>query len=331
MTGLARLAVTFADVCVLDIEDRDHRHRVAAAASDPVVEKGVAETWAAREDPENAPVLGTVFRTGHPVLCSNVVSGVLETTVQAESERDLVRRMGLTSYVAAPLVVRGKVMGVFLLMSAGSSRRYDREDLALVEELARRASCALDNARLYRDAKEATVSRDQVLGTVAHDLRSPLNAITLGATRLQQSIVSDDVSRRLVESIVRSAKRMARLIDDLLDVTQIEARTFAVELQRQAASELVTEAIETLAPMVSNVKFEALTSPELPEVLADRGRVLQVFSNLVGNSIEIHSRGWQHQGGCRTRRKRSSLLGLGHGPGDVRRRGRAYLRPVLES
>ncbi|HEY7396548.1 MAG TPA: PAS domain S-box protein [Gemmatimonadaceae bacterium] len=138
--------------------------------------------------------------------------------------------------------------------------------------------------------KRAIVARDEVLGFVAHDLRNPLGAILMQAALLER--VGPDPERRdqkAKELIIRSAKRMNRLIQDLLDVATIEAGRLKLESTRVSASELVREAVEAQAThaTAANVNLRLDVPYDVPAIWADRDRLLQVFENLVGNAIKF--------------------------------------------
>ena len=138
--------------------------------------------------------------------------------------------------------------------------------------------------------KRAVAARDEVLGFVAHDLRNPLSAILMQASLLERP--APDPERRdqkAKELIVRSAKRMNRLIQDLLDVATIEAGRFKVEPSRLSASDLVREAVEAHAMLAasSNVELRLKVSDDVPAIWGDRNRLLQVFENLIGNAIKF--------------------------------------------
>src|SRR6185369_5582520 len=124
------------------------------------------------------------------------------------------------SIMGVPLAVRGELLGILVLVSSRRSRSYKPQDLRLAEALAARAALAIENGRLYQAAVRATRLRDEVLGVVAHDLRNPLAAITMAATALQRKGPDGEPrSLKPVESIIRTAGRMNRLIGDLLDVS----------------------------------------------------------------------------------------------------------------
>ena len=196
--------------------------------------------------------------------------------------------------IAVPLRVGGKVSGGLVLCWSESDRRYSEEDVPLIEELARRASLAVDNARLFHEATQATRARDEMLSVVAHDLRNPLNTIFMGSSAMIEDITEPDSSIGKHARIVkRAAERMNRLIQDLLDIRRTESGTLSVELRDESVVALMSEAMEMLRPLATAAAVELLSEigENVSTVSADSSRLLQVLSNLVGNAIKFTPRG----------------------------------------
>jgi signal transduction histidine kinase len=187
--------------------------------------------------------------------------------------------------IVVPLVSRGQVLGVVIAV-ASETKPFRSDDVPVFVELARHASLAIDNARLYRESQQAVRAREEVLAIVSHDLRNPLNAITLAASLLRTS--GED--REQVETISLSAKRMSRLIEDLLDVTRLEGgKRLPIEPARVDVTTLMEEAYDLFKAQAAasevNLGFEP--AENVPPVYADRHRVMQVLSNLIGNSLKF--------------------------------------------
>ncbi|HEX7190315.1 MAG TPA: HAMP domain-containing sensor histidine kinase, partial [Thermoanaerobaculia bacterium] len=158
------------------------------------------------------------------------------------------------------------------------------------KELARVGSLAIDNARLYLDSQQALRAREEVLAIVSHDLRNPLNAVKLGASLLAHSeaITGDD--REQLEIIDISANRMADLIADLLDVTRLEGgKRLPIEPARVELEPLFGEAHELFRTQAAAnaIELDYEIEPGTPAIYADRHRVMQVLSNLIGNGLKF--------------------------------------------
>lgn len=131
-------------------------------------------------------------------------------------------------------------------------------------------------------------AREDMVSVVSHDLRNPLNVVTMTAALLKRELGGTPTGR-YVERIERSVEQMLRLINDLLDVARIESGTFAIEAGSQSPASLIGAAVELFRPLATSrsLAMVAVASDQLPPVHADRGRVLQLLSNLVGNAIKF--------------------------------------------
>ena len=145
------------------------------------------------------------------------------------------------------------------------------------------------------EAETAVTTRDGLLAIVSHDLRSPLSVVVTGASLLQRMTIEGregEAVRKPSQAILRSADRMNRLIADLLDLAHIHAGKLSVELRPQDVEAIVHEGVEMLGPLATklDLKLEGIASAGL-QVNCDRGRVLQVLSNLVGNALKFTPKG----------------------------------------
>ena len=298
--NLARLFVpALADYCLIDEVSSDGGvRRIALAHRDPAKEGLLLRNHrhGPDVDPERHPVIN-VLRTGKPFLASEVSPQIFDYLTHDEPlRRDALRKLAPQSFLIVPLIARARNLGVITLVAAESGRRYGSEDLALAEEVARRAALAVDNARLYGEARRAAKTREDVLAFVSHDLRNSLATILLNASSVLESPATerlDPGDREQIEWIARASEQMNHLIEDLLDVTRIESGHLTVEPRPQPADLVVAEAHSTLQPIAKakGVRLESWVETETPRVLADGGRVLQVFTNLVGNAIKFTPEG----------------------------------------
>jgi len=128
---------------------------------------------------------------------------------------------------------------------------------------------------------------------VAHDLRNPLNTVTMAiGLMLENTPVERTQERRQVEIVRRAADRMNRMIQDLLDVKRMESGRLAIDLRPEDVDVIINDMIEMLRPLAvgSSITLEASIPEGLPPVLADSARIQQVLSNLVGNAVKFTPR-----------------------------------------
>jgi PAS domain S-box-containing protein len=165
---LAELCVPFlADLCLIDVADDDGIRRHAAAHADPAqAELAALLATQFAPDPFGAHPAASVVRGGRSELAEEMSDEFLRSTTRSEEHYRIVTALGFTSYMCVPLTARGRTLGALTLVSAGSGRRFGPADLALAEELARRAGLALDNARLFAE-------RDHVARALQSSLLPP--------------------------------------------------------------------------------------------------------------------------------------------------------------
>lgn len=137
--------------------------------------------------------------------------------------------------------------------------------------------------------QSAMRAREEILAVVSHDLRNPLDAIQMAAALLGGKTSPDARTRKQVETIQRAAGRMHHLLGDLLDMASIQAGRLAVDLKPESPESLVEEAMEMHAPAAREKGLSITGDASFggSQLLCDRDRVLQVFSNLLGNAIKF--------------------------------------------
>lgn len=191
-----------------------------------------------------------------------------------------------------------RATGKVFFNEAGRPLRF----IGTVQDIDEQKQLEAQRARLFeaeRSAREqaeaASRMREDLVAIVSHDLRNPLSSISMSAEVLQ-AIVSSDASpqlRRPLETIVRSVGRMKRLISDLLDVASIDAGGLSVHKEPHEATVLMREAIEMMLPIAveKSLLLEFEPTAVMFQVAVDKERILQVFSNLIGNAIKFTREG----------------------------------------
>ena len=291
---LARLAVPrLADVCAVDLLDRDGgRRRVEIAhAVDGVAMVAPSEDGASDPQSPSASLARAVAERASQLIVA------AERSDFGDVARDplliaALEALGAPTMLVVPLVARGRVLGVLQFLALDGARLSSADDLLFIEDLARRAALAVDNALLYGEAQRATRARDDVLAIVSHDLRNPLNTIQMSTSFLLDVLDAPGADVPLVPQLQimrRATKRANALIQDLLDVSRIDAGTLAVAEVPTSAALLLSDAALEEEP---GILAKGLTlqhewhGPDV-DVAVDRSRISQLFANLVGNAVKF--------------------------------------------
>jgi PAS domain S-box-containing protein len=292
---IAELVVRHAaQMCIVYMIEEDATvRRLTVAHADPT--KAAACKTLAKLSVEPRHILSAaVIETRHPQLFDDISPELLESYADDEEHLRVLREIAPRSALMVPLLSGGGVLGALVLASS-RPHQFGARDIGLAAELARRAALAIENARLYEAAKRATQARDEILGIVAHDVRSPLNVIFLTAQLLERRLekIADAKCREHVKSIMRSVTRAECLIRDLLDVSRTEAGALTLACEVVATKPVIVDVWESLGCLASEASIELRLEADeaLPAIWADQDRLRQVFENLVGNAIKFTPKG----------------------------------------
>jgi signal transduction histidine kinase/PleD family two-component response regulator len=186
-----------------------------------------------------------------------------------------------------PLMAGDQIRGALVLL--GNAQQMDSARVALIREFASRASIAMENARLYTAVQEADRRKNEFLAMLAHELRNPLAPIRNAVHIMQGDDVTQLTMNWARDVIGRQADHMARLVDDLLDVSRIVQGKVVVKPERLKLGALVERALEGSSPRVAG--RDQLLSVQLPqqeiELDGDGVRLAQVLGNLINNASKF--------------------------------------------
>ncbi len=291
LINISRLAIpTFADWCFVYLAlESEEISSALIAHMDPEKEYLSQQIELRPEDLSSTtlPVV-RVFQSGTPELLSDISEEELRETVKDEQKFQALKELGLRSAVVVPIPGRHSVMGVIGFASPAPGR-YTSTELNFAQELARRISLALENARLYREAQEANRTKDEFLATLSHELRTPLNAI-LGWTQILRAKKLDEITTsRAFEAIERNAKAQAELIEDLLDVSRIITGRLRLELEPVELWGSVDAALDSVRPAADakGVRMECHVARDSSMIAGDRRRLQQIVWNLLSNAVKF--------------------------------------------
>jgi PAS domain S-box-containing protein len=296
LAHVARLVVpTLADWCAVDLLTADGGlERVAAAHREPEKVEQVHEVLRHFELDWNAPRgLPRVLRTGEPEWLPTVPESFFDAGARDEHQTRLLHALGLASYLCVPLLSRGRILGALTLVYAEEGRVYDEGELRLAEDLARRAAISVDNARLFRESKEAVQVRDEFLSIASHELKTPLTPLRLKLHSLRRSArrgtgaLDGGTLLAHLDVAERQVARLSRLIDSLLDVSRIGAGKLELDWEEVDLAEVVREVVGRFEPQATKAGCLVTVSAPGPVIGRwDRLRLDQVVTNLLTNALK---------------------------------------------
>ncbi|HZG38118.1 MAG TPA: PAS domain S-box protein [Nodosilinea sp.] len=302
---VARLTVPeLADWCTVHIvEENGAIDQIAVAHIDPAKLE-----WADQLrdkyplDPNAERGAALTLRTGQSDFVPEIPDELLVHAAQDPEHLEILRQVGFSSVMTVPLHSQDRVIGAISFISAESGRRYTPADLQLAEELAQRASLAIENAQLYqaaqRDRTKAEAAnriKDEFLAVLSHELRSPLNPILGWARMLRSKSLDAAKTDQALETIERNAKLQAQLIEDLLDVSRILQGKLTLTVAPVNLVTTIEAAAETvrLAAEAKRIQIQTTLQAIAGQVLGDTNRLQQVIWNLLSNAVKFTPAGGQ--------------------------------------
>ncbi|WP_164001504.1 ATP-binding protein [Pyxidicoccus caerfyrddinensis] len=295
---LARLAVpTLADWCTVDVlDERGRVEHIAVAHADPERARSLHDFLRNHPHPPDAHRgVARVLRTGEPDWMAHIPEDALRGSTWGGAERrDMLRTLGIRSYLIVPLIAGGRVLGTLSLMQAESGRHYTEEDVRVAEDLARRAALAVDNARLYQASQQAVRLRDEFLSVASHELRTPLTPIRIKVQALQRhtqaapgGVLPSDKVASVLDTVSMQTRRLGRLVDALLDVSQFSAGRLEIHREPVDLAALMHEVAASFEADCAKAGCRLdLHVPGTVVGTYDRRRVEQVVSHLLANAVK---------------------------------------------
>ncbi|MCZ6819417.1 MAG: PAS domain S-box protein [Calditrichaeota bacterium] len=240
-------------------------------------------------------IVGAVMTTGKASLASSPFDEELSETMFCYLDE----RYAISSIMCVPLRVRGRMLGVMVYLLFDAKRQYRNDEIRLAQELADRASMALENARLFDETRQKAVElekankmKSEFLANVSHELRTPLNAIiTLSDIQLSTATAKEDAERRKqLEIIQRSGKNLLSLINDILDLSKIESGRIDPVYSEIPIRAVVEETVEEIRPLCikKGLALEYGCARNVPKMFfSDQDKLTKALTNILSNAVKF--------------------------------------------
>jgi len=300
LQGVVGLAMPLlADYGYFDIVAGDCVQRVACAHEDPQTALGLRRPPRPRSETREIKV--DALSTGRAGFYPHVDEAWMCQVATSAVHLDAMRRRSLSSLITVPLGSRGELVGALTLCYGKTKRHHAREDVALAEELAFRATIAIEQSRLYRSAQDAARRaedanrvKDEFLATVSHELRTPLNAISGWSSLLVQRMGEPAAAKKAVEVIRRNVQAQTQIVEDILDMSRIMTGKLTLDSEPVDVLAVVRDALDVVRPSADakGVTTTFVDPPSEPCLLVgDARRLQQVAWNLLSNAVKFTDAG----------------------------------------
>jgi PAS domain S-box-containing protein len=309
---------SFADWCAVElVTEQGDIEQLAVAHVDPAkvawAEQFRRRFRAGRDSLNGVP---HVIRTGESEFYQHITDEMLVRAAKSEEHLQVMREIGFSSAILVPLRARGNTLGAVTFVYAESKRTYTQADVHFAEELANYAALAIDNARLYDEARrteaelrvlnetleQRVASRTEDLArsnrdlqdfayVASHDLQEPLRKIVAFSDRLQdlggQSL--EPVARDYLARMQNAAARMQGLINDLLTLSHISTR--GLQLAPTNLAKIIHDEVLVDLEASLDESHGTVEVGDMPHLIADPLQMRQLMQNLIGNGLKFRRAG----------------------------------------
>jgi signal transduction histidine kinase len=297
--------------CIVDLLSPEGKiERLSVIHPDPAL-GSLARELEVRYPPRSSDLVGAprILKTQQPELVPEVSDQMLAASAYDPRQLGILRELGMTSYMIVPLKARDRLLGSITFISTDPNVRYTPKDLLFAEDLAGRAAMAMDNARLFQEARQsredamAAVARAELadraktdfLATMSHELRTPLNAIAGYAELLELGMRGPvtEQQREAIARIRRSQQHLLGIVNDILTFARTESGRMPVNLEPTLVASAIDAANFLVGPMFAANEIVLTVKEHPPDlaVVADRERLQQILVNIMSNAAKFSPRG----------------------------------------
>ncbi|MBN1997359.1 PAS domain S-box protein, partial [candidate division KSB1 bacterium] len=234
------------------------------------------------------------FRTSHSFFVKNAEGGGKKAGFGDQWEE--------LDCLIVPIKITTKILGFFFLFVPKNGLWPDKDQLKLLELLGYKAAIDLENHRLYitmstknRQLERTNRHKTETFSTMSHELRTPLNSIiTMSSFVVKWSDNLSEEQLKQVRIILHNGEKLLRLINNLLDISKLEAGKMEIQYSYFALPQLVEDCTETIKPLCDEKKlaFDVKTDQSLPRyIFSDSDKIEQVLNNILSNAVKYTERG----------------------------------------
>jgi len=300
---LADLAVPeFADWCTITMKDETTGAIVRMAAVHASREKAPLLEELFRDYAPSSDRTGgiaEVIRVGVSTLTPTIDEELLRRAARDERHLDLMMSLGSHSGIVVPIMIRDEAVGAISLIYGQSGRKYGPEDLETAEELGRRAGIAIDNARLYEQAQAAVRARSEFLSIASHELKTPITSLKLQLQLARRRVDPErgtapppEKLAKTLDASLGQIDRLVGLIENLLDMSRIEAGRLSFDFERRDLAEFAKDVVDRYGEQFDSGEYPVACEGEPGIVVrCDPFRLEQVLVNLLSNALKYGNGG----------------------------------------
>ncbi|MBL7546188.1 MAG: response regulator [Bdellovibrionaceae bacterium] len=292
-----------ADWCVIDIISENSEPQMIVWHWNPEMREWAAEKQKKyRPDWRSDLGVSRVINTGTAERIEVITDEMLQASTENTDHLEDIKKLGMSSVMIVPILGNRTVVGAITFIASESKRKFSSFDLTLAEDLGRRAGLAIEKAILYESerkarelAENANNSKSTFLANMSHEIRTPLNAL-IGFNELLRSNSLTKEDREEYHNIIqRNGDLLLHLIDDILDLSKVEAGHLNLETVTISLPDLLNDikSFKTAKASAKGLQFIMDIIGEIPPLfVTDPLRLKQILNNIIGNAIKFTSTGY---------------------------------------
>lgn len=289
---------------VNQIRDRFDLYHVAIFLSDQIneyaiIREGTGDVGTVLKSSEykfaigSDTIVGKSALTGEPILVNDVSTSELYSPISLLPETK--------SEIGVPMKIGGKVIGV-LDIKSDATNAFTQNETAVLQILADQIAVAIENSRAFELSQKAVEEmheidriKNQFMANMSHELRTPLNSI-IGFSRVILKGIDGPINETQAQdlsAIYTSGQHLLSLINNILDLSKIEAGKMELQYSEINLSDVINSALSTASGLIKDkpIKLEQVIPPDLPNVKADQTRIRQVLINFISNAVKFTESG----------------------------------------
>ncbi len=295
--SISRLAVPYlADWCSFDVTNDDEvLENLVTYHRDPhQIERTKALQELYWNHPNSEDDTLKVLASGKAQIYTDPGFKLLKDPNLSKEQISLANELSETTFMVIPLIAHGHSLGTMTFASYDMGRKYDKEYMALAEELGRRVALAFENAKLYRFSQRAIEVRNDFLSIASHELNTPITSVKLQLQMVNRTLTNkkDEVFpverfKKSIDTSVKQVDRLINLVQVLLDVSRIQSGQFNFTFDKVNVFDMVNDVVERHKELLQSYSCQLkVNNPNNIHVTWDKTRMEQVLTNLINNAIK---------------------------------------------
>lgn len=295
--SISKLSVpSIADWCSFDImNDEEVMENLITYHRDPAkIDRAKSMHLLYWNHPRSEDDTLKVLASGKTHVYQEAGKKILADPLLTRDQRGWAEELSDTTMMIIPLIAHGHYLGTLTFANFGTGKIYDKNDIALGEELGRRVALALENAKLYLFSQRAIEIRNDFLSIASHELNTPITSVKLQLQMVNRTLTNKkdepfpvERFKKSIDTSVKQVDRLINLVQVLLDVSRIQSGQFNFVFDKVSVHDMVNDVIDRNKELLQTYSCSlTITNTTAISAVWDKTRMEQVLTNLINNAVK---------------------------------------------